>query len=330
MQMAAVVDVLATQGIDTARVLARAGLTHERLADPRARMGIHEANAIWEAALSESGDPALALRVALGFAPGTFGSFEYVLRNCETLDQVFERATELMRLLDDCGRVEYSVDDAVLTFRLYRDSPHQTLGVSNECTFAVLSNIARQRGWPVGAWTEVRFKHHTRAEHARYEAYFGCRVRFGCEANEMCCHASLLGIPLASDTNLRLLMEDHARRQLAEVPAGDPFLHAVRSNLLAQLREGPPQLAKLTHQLHTTERTLRRRLQSAGTGYQQLLDEVRAQLAQEYMAQPHQDATTVAAHLGFTDPSTFYRAFKRWTGRTPAQYQRDRSTNPTR
>jgi AraC-like DNA-binding protein len=120
-------------------------------------------------------------------------------------------------------------------------------------------------------------------------------------------------------------MEDHAHRQLAEVPTGDPFLHTVRSNLLAQLREGAPQLAKLTRQLHTTERTLRRRLQAAGTGYQQLLDEVRSQLAQEYMAQPDQDATTVAAHLGFTDPSTFYRAFKRWTGQTPAQYQRDRA-----
>jgi AraC-like DNA-binding protein len=124
------------------------------------------------------------------------------------------------------------------------------------------------------------------------------------------------------DVNLKRLLEEHARHQLSQVPEIDPFLHVVRSRLLAQLRAGPPNLSALARSLHMSERTLRRRLQSIGTRYQDLLDELRAQLAVDYVFDTDQKVKTHAERLGFSEPSTFYRAFKRWTGATPAQYQK--------
>ena len=68
--------------------------------------------------------------------------------------------------------------------------------------------------------------------------------------------------------------------------------------LLAQLRAGAPNLPVLARSLHMSERTLRRRLQSIGTRYQDLLDELRAQLAVEYVLHPDQTGKALAERLG--------------------------------
>jgi AraC-like DNA-binding protein len=75
--------------------------------------------------------------------------------------------------------------------------------------------------------------------------------------------------------------------------------------------------------LHLSERTLQRRLQEEGTSYQQLLDDTRRELAQQYLATPRMTLLEIAYLLGFSEPSNFFRAFRRWFGKTPGEYREE-------
>ena len=326
LQVLPFVEALRELGIDAQRVLADAGLSRAQLEDPTARIDAAVGDILWASAVRESRDPAISLRVAERFARGAFGTFEYLLQNCRTLEEVVERANEFMRLIDDLGRVELHVADQLTCLRVLRvgNFPMAPLGV--ECTFALLCIKAQELSAARKVLRAVHFTHLNAAPISRYGAHFGCEVQFGADANQLVFDRAALD-DLPGDPRLRLVLEEHAREQLARIPEAEPLIHEVRQHLLEQLERGTVDPSLLARRVRMSERTLRRKLQAAGTRYQDLLDELRAQLAKQYVQRPDADVAQVASRLGFADPSTFYRAFKRWTGLTPAQYQRQARGN---
>jgi AraC-like DNA-binding protein len=85
--------------------------------------------------------------------------------------------------------------------------------------------------------------------------------------------------------------------------------------------QGEPRREVVAQTLHLSQRTLQRRLQEEGTSYQQLLDDTRRELAEQYLGQVDLTLLEVAYLLGFADPSNFFRAFRRWFGETPGEYR---------
>ena len=100
--------------------------------------------------------------------------------------------------------------------------------------------------------------------------------------------------------------------------AADRARIAIRS----ALHGGVPGVAEVARRLQTSERTLQRRLAEQGTSFQRLVDEVRADMARRYLRHTAVELVEVSYLLGFTHPNSFFRAFKRWTGRTPESYRR--------
>jgi len=78
----------------------------------------------------------------------------------------------------------------------------------------------------------------------------------------------------------------------------------------------------VAHQLAMSQRTLQRKLREHDTSHQQLLDDLRKNLARTYLDEPSMSIGEVAYLLGFSESSAFHRAFKRWTGQTPSEYRR--------
>jgi AraC-like DNA-binding protein len=92
--------------------------------------------------------------------------------------------------------------------------------------------------------------------------------------------------------------------------------------LLDQLANGTPQLGVVASLLNITERQLQRKLKQQGTGFGELLDAVRLELALRYLQDSRMHMVDIALSLGFSDQSNFVKAFKRWQGETPGQYRR--------
>jgi AraC-like DNA-binding protein len=95
------------------------------------------------------------------------------------------------------------------------------------------------------------------------------------------------------------------------------FVQRVREAIRAFLQEGAPQLGDVARGLHVSLRTLQRRLTEHGTSFQDEVDTVRRELAFQYLKDANLGVSQVAFLLGYSELSTFDRAFKRWTGMTP-------------
>jgi AraC-like DNA-binding protein len=98
----------------------------------------------------------------------------------------------------------------------------------------------------------------------------------------------------------------------------------IRRMLRAHLRDEMPSLEEVGKALGVTPQTLRRRLQDEGQGYQAIKDDLRRDIAIEYLARPDLTLIEIANLLGFSEPSTFHRAFKKWTGVAPGEYRQTR------
>ena len=97
--------------------------------------------------------------------------------------------------------------------------------------------------------------------------------------------------------------------------------------IVERLPDGPPSQQQIAEALHVSNRTLQRRLKDEGTSFMDLLQDTRLQLAQKYLQQRSRSVVETAYMLGFSEPSTFSRAFKRWTGVAPADYRDSRPKN---
>ena len=95
----------------------------------------------------------------------------------------------------------------------------------------------------------------------------------------------------------------------------------IRRMLKRYLAEEMPSLEQISDMLATTPQTLRRRLQREGQGYQVIKDALRRDVAVEFLTQSDLPLLEVAARVGFSEASTFHRAFKAWTGLTPGAYR---------
>ena len=121
------------------------------------------------------------------------------------------------------------------------------------------------------------------------------------------------------------VLERHLLDLAGRVPKDSPdLLERVRRALAAELQRGDPSLDAIAARLRTSPRSLQRQLQQAGTTLAALHNELRADLAARYLAERSESISEVAFLLGFSEVSTFHRAFKRWTGQTPAAYRRGR------
>jgi AraC-like DNA-binding protein len=131
-----------------------------------------------------------------------------------------------------------------------------------------------------------------------------------------------------SDLTLILALARHAAEVASrhEVSATQPlgavlFLERARKATLDAIAAGEPSLAAVARHLGASPRTVQRRLRRAGTRFEAVLDPLRRELALRHLADEAVGIDEVAARVGFSEPSAFYRAFRRWTGTSPRAYR---------
>jgi AraC-like DNA-binding protein len=156
-----------------------------------------------------------------------------------------------------------------------------------------------------------------------YARIFRAPVTNNSEDTQLVFSAELLDLPINSpDENLLRYLTPIAEEIVRNLPGGQSLKQKVQEKILALLENGDYSVNAIADQLHISVRTLQRRLEDEGTAFAELLDSTRHIAAQEYLKDPRIAIAEVAYLLGFSESSTFYRAFKRWTRMTPVQFRK--------
>ncbi len=172
----------------------------------------------------------------------------------------------------------------------------------------------------------VNFKHRGQAPLQYYRQIFKSDVYFEQEQDSLVFNAGLLCCPLGdSDPRLLAILKEQADTLLQQWQAKRSLVDQARFLIASSLENESAQpgggMETLANRLHTSSRTLNRRLAKEGTSYQSLREEVIEQTAKQVLAGTDASIAIIAAKLGYSESSAFVRAFKRLTGMTPVAYR---------
>ena len=159
-----------------------------------------------------------------------------------------------------------------------------------------------------------------------YQDYFKCEVVFSAADYAMVFNPEEIDKPFpAANAELALQNDQIVMKMLADTVKGDLIMQ-VRAKLVELLPSGECSKEDVAKELYMSVRTLHNKLEKLGSSYQQVLDDTRRDLSEQYMQQQQRSISEVAYLLGFSDCSNFSRAFKRWTGVSPSQFRSSKVT----
>jgi AraC-like DNA-binding protein len=214
-----------------------------------------------------------------------------------------------------------TVDDdmAMLSYEIHQPLVEATDQVGDGAV-ALLFNILRALCGPDWKPAEIRFAHRKPKDVAPFRRFFHAPLRFDAEENALVFSADWLNRQLPeTDPQLRRLLQRQI--DVLEVRHGDDFPEQVRSVLRSALVTGQAKGGQVAALFSMHVRTLNRRLNEFGTGFQQLVDEGRFEIARQMLEDSAMDIAQIAAMLDYADASAFTRAFRRWSGTTPARWR---------
>jgi AraC-like DNA-binding protein len=292
-------------------------LRPELVEDNDARLTPVQFSVAW-AELVRQTHSAVALDIARHTPPGAFGIVEYVCRSAPTIGEALRRWVRYLNLLEDAVEVALVVEDDRACVRVIRECEAPANGARELC-FALVARQARElAGLQLLA---VDFTHPTR-DPSPYRAWFDAPVRFGAPHSQLVIPRAALEAPLASsDPNLLSILTRAADELHRQRPADATMVTQVARVLREALRTDEAHVDRIAKRLGLTSRSLQRRLKDEGTSFNAVREDVRRQLSRRYLDEGLSIAE-ISFLLGFSEPSAFFRAFKRWNGMTPLEARR--------
>jgi AraC-like DNA-binding protein len=289
-----------------------------------ARLPYEQMIVLWEGVMRAADDPAFPV---LAGATATAHDYDAVGFACMTQPTLGEAVAQVVRYSRAwTARSEWRLERDPRTVSVIFGCPEPyRLGVrcATENVLAELHNAGRKLTGVEYPAARVRFRHAAPRDVSAHEAFFGGPIEWNADRNELTIADEMARLPLPkADPALAAYFDRHVQRLLEREPdAPERIARRVRAFLLEEVKRGAPTLQTAAAHLRTSPRTLKRRLQEEGTTFQDLLDAVRCDLAKRYLEEQRLALGEVSFLLGFSEPSAFHRAFKRWTGKTPLAYR---------
>ncbi len=324
-----ILDYALSRGCDLTGALIELGVSDEQLNHAGARIPLTVESALFERGIAATGDAYFGLHMGEIIRPRFMGSLGYASMSSATLGSAMELMLPYQRVTTEFGTTTAGVSGDRYVIR-WEDAP-ETAGLPHarhrvENYFAACITFGR---WITGSQenpAEIFFRHAAPADSAEYQRVFRCPVHFGAAENAISLPLRVLSLRLRdADPEVHRVMTGRVQRELSSYSARgslrDEVRHAIREDLL----DGTPSIETVAERLGMKPWTLRRRLKVDNLDFSSLLDDVRKDLAVDWLAHSARTVSDIATSLGYSEQSAFNRAFRRWFGTTPLEY-RERHT----
>ncbi|HLK37969.1 MAG TPA: AraC family transcriptional regulator ligand-binding domain-containing protein [Polyangiaceae bacterium] len=290
--------------------------------DPGSRLPVRQVNELATSQVRETGDPDLGLKAAEAMPLGGGGALDYAMHTASSIREASEVGARHSPLFNDALGVQIDVrgPSAILRVDIAPPVPRAV----TDFTLAVWYRNYLRAPLADAPKLECWFSHSRPSNTNEYERTFGTAgLRFGAPFSGFAFAREWLDAPLpGSDPALHALLCEHVALMLEQLPQRRTVAARVREIALRDLLRGSPNVVTVARQLRMSARTLGRRLQTEGTSFTALLDDLRRELALRHVGGNHAELSEIAFRLGFAHVEAFHRAFRRWTGETPLGYRR--------
>jgi len=279
--------------------------------------------------LQLTGDPLLGLKIGKAYTLQTYGLFGYAFMSAPTLRQAMTIVSKYGPLTFTLFRVNFveTASEGILRFSSQIDIPADLLCYYVDRDLAAAMNVVEPDQRIDFRPVEISLMHDDQGEQRSYEEFFGCPVSFDAPRSELRVEISVLDAPMPlPDAETSIICQQQCQLLLARMTKSSGFIDRVRQCIVARPGEFPG-IETVAGKLNMTTRTLRRRLAAEGSSYQQILCDVRYQLARDYLATSSLPIEEIAAMLGYSSPGNFTHAFKRWHGSSPRAYRKEKPEN---
>ncbi|MDF1629587.1 MAG: AraC family transcriptional regulator [Alcanivoracaceae bacterium] len=322
-------------GVDPSKGLLHSGIAPTLADDPEARIPGEQFEKLLIWLIETSGDPLFGLHTSQYVQPGSYSVMGYIAMSASTLFEALSKVALYEKLVGDMGVTETLVNEGLVEVRWI--CRHQKQPARRHLIENVLGSWVLYSRWLTdnsGLSPELVMLEHGAPEDRRlredYRRIFGCEVRF----DQPC--SAIISSPMSlqhrlrqPDPQLHSTLEAHAARKLQSLGIETTLTQKVRNRILSSLTERLPRKEQVAEDLGLNVRTLHRRLQDEGTSWQDILDNLRQELARTYLRDTPMAQTEIAERLGYSDIRSFQRSFKRHHQMTPGEYRDQNKSLPS-
>lgn len=318
-------------GLDTTSLLEPLNLDSDLLTDNTRRVSLEQFETIVSTLIQASDDPLFGLHTSEHIEPAYYSVQGYISLNCASLREAMTMIPLYEKLVGDMGVSDFSYKGEQTLLRWQSQLSHAL--VKRHVRENIISswyrftrNFLKIEKPPAAVW----FEHAAPSDAHLLQHYtdiFQCPVEFSRPYTGIWIHNQDLDsrIQQADEKLLHVLLE-HATQQLNELEKGLTLSEQIKSMLRLMLNQQIPSSELIADKLGISVRTLQRKLNEEDTSYKEVLNELRQELALHYVKNSTLNFDIIATKLGFSEPRSFYRSFKKWTGLTASQFRNQSSS----
>jgi AraC-like DNA-binding protein len=307
---------------DTDAFLYSLGINPSQVRSPDTRIPIATYLQIQDEAAVFLKDPYFGLHVGEFAEAGSWSILGYMMMNCKNVGEAFEKSLRYTRIIGNLIEVkmERQPGKSKLIFFTAPYAPEMSrhcFDTSFSTTICMMRNFTGMDVRPL----DVSFIYAEPDSRVEYDRIFQCPIRFSQKENSFTVDASIFDTPILM-ANPRLLehFEKYAQDFLSGIERRNEYTRAVTRIIIAQLDDEVLSIEKVAREMSIGVRTLQKRLEEEGVVFSDLLREIRYSLAKKYLRENY-SVEQITYLLGFSEPSAFRRAFKKWSGVTPREYR---------
>lgn len=314
---------LLKEGCPKQKLEAQTDLQISELDKPDHRIPLDTFHALWDVAEAFTKDPAIGLHIGEHANSDEMGVVGHIFFNNATLGEALTQFERLYTLVNAGMRVEFYVDDDFAYLNYICESPDYYSRANMDRTMAVSVARARSLIHATLKMEYVAFAHPEPSYTAEYERFFQCPVKFDQPYCSIVFKKQFLEFELPKrNPYLHQVLTRHVETLLNKIRPKKSLSDRVKKIVSKQLPKGDVDAEKIAATLCMSRHTLYRKLKSEGHAFQELIESVRKEKAIRYIKEKRYSLSEIAFLLGFSELSAFSRAFKRWTGTSPAKYEK--------
>jgi AraC-like DNA-binding protein len=319
---------LEAYGQEPAAVFLQVGIDPDAIFDQSARVAHETFDRLLQLAKQSSGDPLFGLKGQEYFRPAHLGALGFAWLASSSIRDAFQRVSRYARVINEALTVTLETTDSDLVVNFYARLPSLDESLREDVQLSIATKCCRAIAGNRFHPARIRYRQSEPADTGFHHGFYRCPIEFEAAATSMLIPLEVADKKLTGANEEMARLNEHIVVKYLAHSAREDVVNRTKAAIIDSLGSGSVTETMIAEALHMTPRNLHRKLTREDTSFSLLLNEVRQELAQLYIKDRSMTLTEISFMLGFSEVSSFSRAYKNWTGQAPSSARQAGTARP--